>query len=99
MVPDVATWYPLVDGGAVLARPFVSADALTSAADKISFVFILPEQTYTQTFEWTRTTIGREIEGVEVVASKPSRGRSTTPSQRCLGHRQVRRTLRTGRPR
>ena len=65
MVPDVATWYPLVDGGAVLARPFVSADALTSAADRINFVFILPEQTYTQTFEWTRTTIGREIEGIE----------------------------------
>ena len=43
MVPDVATWYPLVDGGAVLARPYVSADAKTSAADRINFVFILPE--------------------------------------------------------
>ena len=43
-VPDVATWYPLVDGGAVLARPYVSADAKTSAADRINFVFILPER-------------------------------------------------------
>ena len=67
MVPDVATWYPLVDGGAVLARPYVSADAKTSAADRINFVFILPEGggTYSQTFGWTRTTIGQEIEAQE----------------------------------
>ena len=81
--PDPQTWYVLEEGGHVFARTYVSARSPSALADRINFVFVLDDFSFSEVYHWNRTTIGERIEEeespvqhsfIEVVPRPPTNG-------------------------